>query len=992
MASDDEIKTIYDVEPVFYYPFTKPIDGTLSELCNNPTKYGCTQPTKNGDEISCNAGSKPVLDCDADVCCPEIMFPYTKLTNYCTYIKNQGCFTHQVYAESYYDPDNLPCPSDTYSIKDCDVCCPKNISNNMNFTDVPYNPLDGNVVGTLWNETNAQLEDGIYKITVGDSNLCMIAFDGSATEPSQSPPKPYIKAITEDCGGTWLLTKIYDRYIGSGIYPSKDLKYTPGGYTIYNEYLKKYISANNSVYGSAIDVILTDVPHVVNIFKNTNGSYRIQNPRNQIGSFSMVENIGNPSACLVVDGENIQSKNWGGGQSGKPCGIGGGPDSGDYKFNFEKIETGGEERTVATLQNGMYYIVVNSSGSGGSGGSDDKCVEYNGSITKYGGSVGLCGTISPRFALDTPYKWKLTNEDVGESGSGLFSLQNVVNGNYLTVPSVDQPQTIVSQTKSLVHIYVNNDGSFRIVSSDSPSCLVVDGGVAKGFNWNIGNDECGTFGNAINGTGSYKLSIIPVPPVVIPPVSNLPNGDGFYEIRFNYRTETGTGTGTESFVFEQVTGGDYKVKDPSCVNELTCYGTSVPLPNILKMTPQYAINSESEKWWKITKTIDNFGSSGYTIQNVASKQYMYVSKDPNTVLATTATKTVVYIYTNGNGSYTIQNREGFCLNKTALEYGHHLWNKLWNYNFNGYRWLVSDKACGLSTPTDDVSYFFKYVNTEPTLKELTGNGGNCNYNWYTSPTEFENISGFSDEASCNASIEESKQNSTIMKINTSLVNGTWTPFFSDDTHILRTYKGRCIVAATNGDVTSSTTCSGDNAKWTFSPEYNDGLKTGKYYVINSLTGGYLDVPAVPSKNGLKTTNVPTAVGVVLTYPTFGEQLAGSKKLKPTSYYFHFTNGNQTCAYGGSNSVVQTIKWGNSTGLVTPVPAPTTEVPKWQQQQQTMYECGVNPLDITSKDINYDSPNLNYRFTVDNYCLYDIRRLQLGPLVGDVCFNDYGILK
>ncbi len=102
-----------------------------------------------------------------------------------------------------------------------------------------------------------------------------------------------------DCGGTWEITKMTEQYIGQGIYPSSDTKYVPGGYTLFNNISGLYLSMKSSDYGHSVTISLSPKPTVVLIFKNTDGSYRIQNARNQIGSFSGVGNIGNPLNCAI---------------------------------------------------------------------------------------------------------------------------------------------------------------------------------------------------------------------------------------------------------------------------------------------------------------------------------------------------------------------------------------------------------------------------------------------------------------------------------------------------------------------------------------------------------------------------------------------------------------------------------------------------------------------------------------------------------------------
>ena len=270
---------IFKIHGPFYYPFTKPLLGNISDLCSNPSKYGCNTNT-NYSTSNCGTGLKPVLDCgvgSSAVCCPEKIFPYAKTTNYCTYLNNQGCFAHQTYQWPHGQGANTPCPPGNYNISDCGLCCPPDISSNMNFTDTPFDPLKDNIVGTLWNKDDANLEDGLYKITINGS--CVMNFTGNSLPvlyQNSAPPGQY----AGDCAGTWQITKMTEQYIGQGIYPSSDLEFVPGGYTLYNNITGLYLAMETYPYGHGVNISLTTEPSVVNIFSNSDGSYRIQNAKN----------------------------------------------------------------------------------------------------------------------------------------------------------------------------------------------------------------------------------------------------------------------------------------------------------------------------------------------------------------------------------------------------------------------------------------------------------------------------------------------------------------------------------------------------------------------------------------------------------------------------------------------------------------------------------------------------------------------------------------
>ena len=272
-----------------------------------------------------------------------------------------------------------------------------------------------------------------------------------------------------------------------------------------------------------------------------------------------------------------------------------------------------------------------------------------------------------------------------------------------------------------------------------------------------------------------------------------------------------------------------------------------------------------------------------------------------------------------------------------------------------------------------------YVTPPPTIQELSGNGGNCMYNWYNPDLSITAVSGFSDQVSCNNAIEVAKQNNS-----SSDTGGNWLPFFNGDSKILYTYGGKCISVDSDGNVITSSVCTKNSTTnhpwyWIITPEKDtNNIATGHYFVTNQSTGQYLSVPESASTATLTTSSTPTTVGIKLTYPTFGNQVS-TNKLKPTSYYFHFTNPNvdQTCAYT-NNFIVQTVSWSSNTGLVSGYPL----APEEQQQRQVMYECGKDPNKFTTTDAVYNTPNPNYQFTVDRYCLSDFY---------NVCFHDDGSL-
>jgi hypothetical protein len=682
------MESIFSKKGPFYFPFTKPILGTIDQLCTTPTNFGCTL-NNNYSTTNCGIGSKPVLDCGIDtsaVCCPDNFFPYSKTTKYCTYLNNQGCFSHQMYQWPHGQGSEIPCPSDTYNISDCGLCCSKDITSNINFTDTPFDSISNNYVGTLWNKGNAILQNGTYKITIGGS--CVMNFVGN------SMPVLYTSIVPGpgDCGGTWNLIKMTEQYIGNGIYPSSDLKYVPGGYTLYNNVSKKYLSLKNSDFGNDVTISLTDKPTVVAIFQNNDQSYRIENARNQIGSFTSVGNIGNPINCTVVNQDGtFNTNNWGNGLFGLPCGIGQGPDQNNYKFNFELITNVEQNNIPAVLDDGEYLIEIEDHSLFLNQDPTNKCIKFDGSVANFGGSVGICGTLIPRFQLDIPYRWILKNES-----GGTFSLQNKTDGKYIQMPVYNQPIT-TSSTKVILNIYTNLDNTLRI-TNNSDICLVVANNILTGYNWNVNTQECGTGPNST--IFNYKLNFVPALDPVIPSISDLPNGDGIYIINTNT---------SDGMLFDQTTGGGTKQIQPGCV--IACPVITNSIPNILEMSGKYTPIHNTQTNWKITKTKDDQGNDGYTIQNIVSNNFLILSNNFNQILSTTPTKSILYLYINSDGSYTIQNKEGACLFKTSQKYANtYDGSGLWNYNYQSIRWTTSENSCGTESPPDEVKFTLTSIN------------------------------------------------------------------------------------------------------------------------------------------------------------------------------------------------------------------------------------------------------------------------------------------
>jgi hypothetical protein len=984
---------IFKEKGLFFYPFTKPLSGTINDLCSNPVNFGCNL-NNNYNTTNCGTGSKPVLDCGVGtsaVCCPETIFPYAKTTNYCTYLNNQGCFGHQTYIWPHGQGTGISCPTETYNISECGLCCPPDITSNMNFTNDPYDSLKNNIIGTLWNKDDANLDNGLYKITIG-GNCVMNFIDQTVPVIYKNLSANYpINQYPGDCGETWQLTKMTQQYIGNGIYPSSDLKYVPGGYTLYNNVSKTYMSLKNSQYGHGVTISLSLIPTVVSIFKNTDGSYRIQNAKNQIASFSGIGNIGNPINCVVLNqNNNFSTYNWGNGLSGLPCGINNTPDQNNYKFQFTKVDNVNQTNIPATLPNGEYYIEIDDYQSFVNNKSTNNCISFDGSISNYGGSAGTCGTLNPRFSVDGKYKWVLSNE----SGGG-FSLQNEIDGNYLQSPIYGKSM-VMNSKKAILNIFKNTDGTVRITNTDLyPICLIntVVGQTVtlQGYNWNVNTLECGTGENA--SVFNYKFNFVPVPDIIIPPVSDLPQGEGIYEIN------TGTSDGV---LFDQASGGGTLQIQPNCT--IQCPIIKTDIPNILEMSSKYGPDNLSEQRWTISKDSDDYGNVGYTIKNVATNRYLTLSSDFTQILTTSPTKTVLFIY-NSNGSFTIQNRLGACLYRSQQQYANNYSSGLWNYNYMTNRLKQSGDACGMTSPSNEVLYIFNFITPPGTILPLTGYGGNCDYIWYNADLSITTISGFSDEVSCDTAINISKQNAVAYGKSVNDVSGSWESFFNGEPHILYTSGGKCISVDDNGNIIASTTCtkydptaqtctttkdsSGTTTincnptprtnqpwYWIFTPEKINSKGTGNYFIKNQSTGLYLSVPQNASASSFTTTNVPTPVGIKLTYPTFGNTVSPNR-LQPTSYYFHFINPSAdiTCAYT-NNTILQSVSWGINTGLISGFPITPVE----QQQRQVLYECGTDPTKFTTLSATYNNPNPNYQFTVDGYCASDFSGL---------CFHDDG---
>jgi hypothetical protein len=164
--------------------------------------------------------------------------------------------------------------------------------------------------------------------------------------------------------------------------------------------------------------------------------------------------------------------------------------------------------------------------------------------------------------------------------------------------------------------------------------------------------------------------------------------------------------------------------------------------------------------------------------------------------------------------------------------------------------------------------------------------------------------------------------------------------------------------------------------WNFTVERdNNGNATGNYFIKNKSNGKYLSIPDSSSDSNLVTTVNPTSIGLKITYPTFGEEISPNR-LKPTSYYLHFVNPEKTqnCAYS-DNTNLQSISWSSNIGIIFGYP----QVPLEQQQREILYECGADPTKIESDDAVRSTPNLNYRFNVNAYCINDY----------NVCFTNDG---
>ena len=270
--------TIYRAPRPFYYPFSKPIVGSLTDLCANPTSssYSC-KTVANGS--SCGTGFKPVIDCGISnnniVCCPETSFPYSQITDYCSYLRNQDCI---------YSASQTSCPTGIF-VSDCSLCCPLSVTSNLNFSD-NFNPTEYNIIGPQWNKNFANLEDGIYEIGYtagGTQSSCIIDVNGTLTL--------YNPAVGDagSCGSTWKITNYSEWYSGSGIYPGTDTSYQPGGFTIQNQITGNYLSIHTNQFGPGLTLSLTQTPTVVAIYTNVDGSYRITNAKNPLVTTRVLE-------------------------------------------------------------------------------------------------------------------------------------------------------------------------------------------------------------------------------------------------------------------------------------------------------------------------------------------------------------------------------------------------------------------------------------------------------------------------------------------------------------------------------------------------------------------------------------------------------------------------------------------------------------------------------------------------------------------------------
>ena len=1003
-----------------YYPFTPPLNGTIDELCSNPTHFkqlnGLAKGTScnftsNYSTNGCGSGFKPVLDCefnnnsttDTAVCCPENMFPYAYTTNYCSYLDQQGCYFIQ----------SGQCPTGTDTIVDCNMCCPTGISNNMNFSSTTYDANTMSVIGDLWNKKFANLPTGTY--TIGYQNTCVLPL----TKNSQLPGF-YQNIGAGDCGGNWEITNMTEWYEGKLQYPGTDLTYAPGGFTVYNIITGKYLSMSQDPYVSGIDVSLTTTPTVVAIYQNTDGTYRIMNAKNQIGNFVQIGNIGNPEDCLVVNNNSFSAQNWGSGNTGLPCGINQGSDNNTYKFTITPSSGTITQNIPAIIANGEYVIEIVNSSSFVAGAPTNTCILDTGIPGNDGGAVGLCGTVLPRFKLDPKYRWIVTNQ----GGSGIFSIQSKVTGMYIQPPTYDGSGNSIpiniSNNYAAVHIFTNTDGTSVRITDGSNICVINDNGTLAGFNWNINTGECGTGPNST--LTNYKFNFMLAPAIIIPPVSVI--AEGTYEIStFN------AGTNNNQQIYDDQEHINYS----KITNMLDFNGSSL-----------------NERRWIITPTVDSLGNNGYTIKNVKTNRYISMDSsnlaNPTYYLdtsqygwvntgggalprfKTSPNSSVLYIYRNPNNTYSIQSIDAFCLTSVWEEVDHFCGlggcQTIMGSGFNNQRGLQSASGvCGFTNNQNTMSFTLVLIPPPPSMPILSGSGGNCYFTWYNIDGSSENISAFTDWQSCTSAITAANANASYNGINPSSVNSLWEwfPFFNGDIKTIYDYGLNCLSVDNNHNVIPSQNCTipqdcssipcvdipGNDLlpyafHWIITPDTNgSGNPTGKYTVQNQLTKEYLSIPTTASTANLKTTSIKTPIDIKLTYSSFanasvvanasqaypGGNGSAEGRLQPMSYYMHFTNPNsasEICAYTDDiNGVSASISWSTNTGPVSGSPS----VPLAQQQQQQVYECGANPSTITDTNPDYSTPNTNYQFTVSNYCVNDYFTYMNNPL----CFNSYGAL-
>ena len=486
MNNNEENISIFRQKPKPYYPITIPLQGNLGDLCNNPGNYGCTQNNSN----TCGNNTYPVLDCEfnktSSVCCPKEKFPYAKTTRYCTYLRGQKCF----------GTVSGTCPAETFFVPDCNMCCPDSgITNNMNFSSIPFDPSSPNVVGDLWNKDyDKTITDGVYKISFGTG--CLIA---------SGPDSLSIYDLIDfgSCGATWEIKQLTQWYSGETTYPGDSINYEPGGYIVYNKVIGKYLSFKTNDYGSGINIKLTTEPSAVFINKNDDDdTYSIQNARNEVGSFFKLGNIGNPNKCLVVDngivkagdcgighkfgltkidptelvivpkvlpdGNSFKGYNWNVGNN--ECGAGDGFVSSGISFEITKVPII-DYVQVANLSDGVYLI---------KNITDDL---YLYSDTFNDGSNNYLNYLTVDKNGDKKHRWNI-NSAIDLQGNKGYTIKNEFTNDYISVTGNDYSNYFVgglshcdSCTKltvgtspEILYIYENSDSTFSI-QNDLGVCL-----------------------------------------------------------------------------------------------------------------------------------------------------------------------------------------------------------------------------------------------------------------------------------------------------------------------------------------------------------------------------------------------------------------------------------------------------------------------------------------------------------------------------------------